>query len=260
MKNTFLSIVAVVMLAAIFASCGHSKKADLKTKNDSVAYSIGIDVGSNIKDFKKRMESDSVTLNADLFIQGFKDALNDVDSLTLPKELKQKVLMNFQREMQQKQQEKLVAAAGPAKNAGKKFLEANKKQPGVIETPSGLQYKVIKEGKGKNPTATDSVVVNYEGKFIDDTIFDSSYKRKKPATLALNRVIQGWTEGIQLMKEGSIYEFYIPSDLAYGDMGDPQRGMPGGSTLKFKVELIKVKAPAGDDQNKTADKKKKQPK
>jgi len=164
--------------------------------------------------------------------------------------------MNFQKEMQQKQMEKMSAASKPNKEAGQKFLEENKKQPGVIETPSGLQYKVIKEGKGKTPTATDKVTVNYEGKLLNGKIFDSSFDRKKPETFGVTGVIKGWTEGLQLMKEGGSYELYVKSDLAYGDQGN--QSIPGGSTLIFKVDLIKIEAPAaGDDQNKTPDKKKK---
>ena len=123
--------------------------------------------------------------------------------------------------------------------ANKAFLQENMKKEGVKVTSSGLQYKVLKEGKGKSPLATDSVTVNYEGKFINGKTFDSSYDRKKPITFALNGVIRGWTEGLQLMKEGAVYEFCIPSNLAYGDQGN--QNIPGGSTLIFKVELIKVK-------------------
>lgn len=148
--------------------------------------------------------------------------------------------MNFQKNMQKKQMEKMAQTSAPNKEAGNKFLEDNRKNEGVIETNSGLQYKVIKEGKGKSPAETDKVTVNYEGKLLDGKIFDSSYDRKKPETFPVNGVIKGWTEGLQLMKEGGIYELYIKSDLAYGDQGNPS--IPGGSLLIFKVELIKVEA------------------
>lgn len=244
MKNTFLSIVSVLMIVAIFVSCGqNNKKANLQTKEDSIAYVIGANIGANLK---KNMDSDSLKFNTDMLMQGFKDALNSMDSTVLTEEAKQQVMMNFQKEMQQKQMEKMAAAATPNKEAGKKFLDENKKQAGVIETASGLQYKVIKEGKGKTPTATDQVSVHYEGKLLDGTVFDSSYERKKPATFGVGGVIKGWTEGLQLMKEGGIYELYINSDLAYGDQGN--QSIPGGSTLIFKVELVKIEAPAADNQ------------
>ena len=124
---------------------------------------------------------------------------------------------------------------------GEAFLKENAKKEGVKTTASGLQYKVIKEGEGKSPKATDTVKVNYEGKLIDGKIFDSSYKRGEPIEFPLNGVIPGWTEGVQLMKEGATYEFVIPSKLAYGERGAPGGTIPPNATLIFKVELIQVK-------------------
>jgi FKBP-type peptidyl-prolyl cis-trans isomerase FklB len=244
MKNTFLSIVSVVMLLVVISSCGqNNKKANLQTKEDSIAYVIGANIGANLK---KNMDADSLKFSPEALMQGFKDALEGLDSTVFTEEAKQKVMMDFQKDMQQKQMEKMSAASRPNKEAGDKFLQENKKVEGVIETPSGLQYKVIKEGKGKTPTATDQVTVNYEGKLLDGKIFDSSYDRKKPETFTVGGVIKGWTEGLQLMKEGGIYELYVKSDLAYGDQGN--QSIPGGSTLIFKVELIKIAAPAANPQ------------
>ena len=131
--------------------------------------------------------------------------------------------------------------SGPNKQKGAEFLSENKNKEGVVELPSGLQYKIIKEGTGESPKATDKVTVHYHGTLIDGTVFDSSYDRGQPSSFALNQVIKGWTEGLQLMKTGAVYEFYIPSDLAYGD-----RSMGGsiypGATLIFKVELISIGA------------------
>ena len=187
MKNTFLSIVSVVVLLVIFASCGqNNKKANLQTKEDSIAYVIGANIGSNIK---KNIEADSLKFSSVILMQGFKDALDGLDTTVFTQEAKQKIMMNFQKDMQKKQMEKMAAAAIPNKEKGKKFLEDNKKQPGVIETASGLQYKVIKEGKGKSPAATDQVTVNYEGKLLDGKVFDSSYDRKKPETFGVGGVI-----------------------------------------------------------------------
>lgn len=126
-----------------------------------------------------------------------------------------------------------------AKEEGVKFLADNKKKAEVKETASGLQYVVEKEGTGAQPGATDEVTVHYTGKLLDGTVFDSSVNRGEPATFPLNRVIPGWTEGVQLMKEGAKYTFFIPSDLAYGAQGVPN-AIPPHSTLIFEVELIKV--------------------
>ena len=245
MKNICLSIFCLATAMFIFVSCGNNNKANLKTKSDSVAYVIGANIGENLK---KNISSDSLDFSTSALVQGFKDALEGLDSLTFTKEDKQNIMMQFQKDMQQKQAEKMAQASVPNKEAGAKFLEENKKQAGVIQTQSGLQYKVIKEGTGKTPKATDMVSVNYEGKLLDGKIFDSSYERKKPETFGVTGVIKGWTEALQLMKEGGIYELYISSDLAYGDQGN--QSIPGGSTLIFKVELIKVEAPAAETPNK----------
>ena len=243
MKNIAYSISFLALAAFLFVSCGNSNKADLKTKNDSVAYVIGANIGQNLQ---QNIAADSLEFNTTALIQGFKDALNGVDSLIFSKEEKQNIMMQFQKDMQQKQMEKMTKASEPNKQAGLQYLENNKKQPGVTQTQSGLQYKVIKEGKGKTPTANDQVTVNYEGKLLDGTVFDSSFERGKPATFPVTGVIPGWTEGLQLMKEGGSYELYVPSDLAYGDQGT--QGIPGGSTLIFKVDLIKVEAAPANAQ------------
>jgi len=239
MKNICLSILSLAIATMLFVSCGNNKKANLKTQNDSVAYVIGANIGENLKN---NIANDSLDLSSAALVQGFKDALEGLDSVTFTKEEKQNIMMQFQKNMQEKQSKKMAEAAAPNKQAGAQFLEQNKKQPGVIQTQSGLQYKVIKEGKGKMPKATDKVTVNYEGKMIDGKIFDSSFERKEPATFGVTGVIPGWTEALQLMKEGGSYELYIPSDLAYGDQGN--QSIPGGSTLIFKVDLIKVEAGA----------------
>jgi len=135
-------------------------------------------------------------------------------------------------------QAKLAKAAEPNRLKGAEFLEANKAKAGVKVTESGLQYRVIKQGSGRRPKATDTVTVQYSGKLIDGTEFDSTYARKQPAKFPLNRVIKGWTEGLQLMPAGSKYELVIPSELGYGDMGS--QGIPGGSVLIFEIELVKV--------------------
>lgn len=239
MKNFLLSLTGISLVVVFLAACNSGDKPNLKTNMDTIAYVVGSNIANNLKENMKR---DSIDFSMEALVQGFKDALNGTDSLYFSDNDKQTIMMGFQKQLQQKQAEKVAAMAAPNKEAGKKFLEENKKNQGVIQTASGLQYKVIKEGNGKSPSAADQVTVHYEGKLLDGKIFDSSYERKEPITFAVNGVIPGWTEGLQLMKEGGTYELFIPSDLAYGDQGN--QAIPGGSTLVFKVELIKV-IPAG---------------
>lgn len=134
----------------------------------------------------------------------------------------------------------LAAMAATPAEKGEEFLKENAKKEGVKTTASGLQYKVIKEGEGKSPKATDTVSVHYRGTLLDGTEFDSSYKRNEPTQFPLNRVIKGWTEGVQLMKEGAKYQFFIPSQLAYGERGTPGGPIGPNETLIFEIELLKV--------------------
>ena len=149
------------------------------------------------------------------------------------------VLSDLQKRMFAVQQERLKEVSARNLEEGTAFMAQNAKKDGVKTLPSGLQYKVIKEGKGKMPKAEDTVTVNYRGTFMDGTEFDSSYKRGEPVTFQVNGVIKGWTEALQLMKEGSKWELFIPSDLAYGERGAGQT-IPPNSTLIFQVELISV--------------------
>jgi FKBP-type peptidyl-prolyl cis-trans isomerase len=151
------------------------------------------------------------------------------------------VFQNLNQQMRAKAEEKRKAEAETNKKAGAEFLAANKTKPGVITLPSGLQYKVLTEGKGDSPKADDTVTVNYRGTLIDGTEFDSSYSRNQPANFQANHVIKGWTEALQLMKPGSKWQLFIPSELAYGDMSRPK--IPAGSTLIFEVELLSFKKP-----------------
>jgi len=205
----------------------------LKDQKDKASYSIGHDIGSTFK--KQNME-----LNPDLLLAGLKDALAGKEAMT--KEERDKTLQDFQKEMMEKQAATTKAAGEKNLADGEKFLADNKKKEGVKSTSSGLQYKVLKEGSGTSPKATDTVVVNYRGTLIDGTEFDSSYKRKEPATFQVNRVIPGWTEALQLMKPGAKYELYIPSKIAYGERGAGKDIGPN-STLIFEVELLSVKPP-----------------
>jgi FKBP-type peptidyl-prolyl cis-trans isomerase len=249
MKTKLILMAGMVLFAASFCRAQNTFPA-LITSNDSVAYVIGLNIGSSLK---KNIENDSLSLSYDLLIKGFIDACHGLDSSVLNRNIKEQVMMNFQRSMQESQAKKMEATAAPNKAAGAKFLAENKNKEGIIETSSGLQYKIIKVGHGKMPTATDKVTVQYEGKLIDGTIFDSSYGND-PVSFPLSGVIKGWTEGLQLMKEGSSFELYIPSDLAYGDQGVPS--IPEGSTLIFKVDFIKIE-PQNTEVEKQGKKKRK---
>jgi FKBP-type peptidyl-prolyl cis-trans isomerase FklB len=225
MKSLLIASATVLLITPLFAQ---EKTTSLKDSKDKVSYSIGLNIGFNLSKQK-------VPVNPDALSAGIKDGLAGKPQMT-EAEVKD-TMAAFEKDMTEKQKE-----AGE-KNAteGAKYLEENKKKDGVKTTPSGLQYKSLKEGSGPQPKATDTVTVNYRGTLTDGTEFDSSYKRNEPATFPLNGVIKGWTEGVQLMKEGSKYQFVIPAALAYGDRS-PGAGIPPNSVLLFEIELVKVKA------------------
>jgi FKBP-type peptidyl-prolyl cis-trans isomerase FklB len=225
----------IICLAAVLvASIGLAQdKAPLKDQKDKASYSIGHDIGNT---FKKQ----NVDLNLDALINGLKDALAGKEAL--PKEERDKTLAAFQKELIEKQTAASKAAGEKNAAEGEKFLEENKKKDGVKTTASGLQYKVLKEGGGESPKATDMVITHYKGTLLDGTEFDSSYKRNEPATFPVNRVIPGWTEALQLMKPGSKYQLFIPSKLGYGERG-AGRDIGPNSTLIFEVELVGIKPP-----------------
>jgi len=192
---------------------------------DKLSYAWGLAMGRQLQGMGMK----------ELGIDDFKDGVKSVFDGSEPAmsvEEAQKMIQDYLSDLQTKAEE-------TAKAAGKQFLEENKKNADVMETASGLQYVVEKEGEGTSPAATDEVTVHYTGRLLDGTVFDSSVNRGEPATFPLNRVIPGWTEGVQLMKEGAKYTFFIPSDLAYGPQGIPG-AIPPHSTLVFEVELIKV--------------------
>lgn len=232
MKRIYKSIaVAGLLLAACNQKPG-SEKVSLESDMQKQSYAIGMDIGESLKNTS--MEIDKAALDAGIA------AVLDKDSKPLmTKEEAGKVRAAFFKGQQQKAMAERQAAAGKNKEAGEKFLAENARKDGVKTTASGLQYKVIKEGTGPKPAATDRVTVNYEGTLIDGTVFDSSYKRGKPVTFPLNQVIKGWTEGLQLMSEGSKYKLFIPSDLAYGARGAGNRIGPD-ETLIFTVELLGI--------------------
>jgi FKBP-type peptidyl-prolyl cis-trans isomerase FklB len=225
----------IICLAAFsVASIGLAQdKTPLKDQKDKVSYSIGHDIGST---FKKQ----NVEINPDVFFTGLKDAMAGKEAMK--KEDREKTLQDFQKEMVEKQAAVTKAAAEKNAAEGEKFLAENGKKEGVKTTASGLQYKVLKEGSGDSPKATDTVVTNYKGTLLDGTEFDSSYKRNEPATFPVSRVIPGWTEALMLMKPGSKYQLWVPAKLGYGERG-AGRDIGPNSTLVFEVELLSVKPP-----------------
>ena len=228
----------VAVVAVVFASCNNAgnKKVEIKTFKDSLSYAIGNDIAKSFE----RSEIDSI--NVDVLAKAMKDRMAKDTTTGLDSATIADVLMKFQMKMRAEQEAKMLAQNKVKYKAnldeGEKFLAENKTKDGVVTTESGLQYKVLKEGTGATPTAADKVKVNYEGKLLDGTVFDSSYERKEPAEFGVTQVIKGWTEALQLMKEGSTYEVYIPYNLAYGERGSGS--IKPFSTLVFKVELIKV--------------------
>ena len=204
------------------------KPVKLETREDKTSYMIGYVLSENIKQDQPKLVSKA-------FLQGVQDSLENkapiLDSEDV-KEINSQVKQKAELKKQNEEGEK-------HKMDGQKFLEENKNKEGVKVTESGLQYEILTEGKGKSPKDTDTVEVHYRGTLIDGTEFDSSYKRNESISFPLNGVIRGWTEGLQLMKEGAKYKFYIPSELAYGERGAGQ-SIPPHSTLIFEVELLKV--------------------
>lgn len=200
---------------------------------DKVSYALGLGIGSQLKS----MGADS--LNIDDFAQAIKDTISGAELKVSHKE-SQQIVQEFFKEQEVKQRAQAAENGKVAREEGEKFLAENAKKDGVQVTESGLQYSVIKEGTGKSPKATDTVVCHYEGFLTNGTVFDSSIQRGEPAAFPLNAVIAGWTEGFQLMKEGGKTRFFIPYNLAYGEAG-AAGAIPPYAALIFDVELLEVK-------------------
>lgn len=221
MKKTLI----VCLMATFIGISSNIKAQETMTQEEKISYALGANIGESFK-------QQGIEVQMDKFFQGFQEGIAGKNMFTQA-EMEQ-IFNEFQQIMQQKQNNMV----NEEKAKGAAFLAENKKKEGVIETASGLQYKVVKMGTGAKPTATDKVKVHYHGTLIDGTVFDSSVERGEPITFGLNQVIAGWTEGVQLMPVGSKFIFYIPSNLAYGDRA--AGSIKPGSTLIFEVELLDI--------------------
>lgn len=230
-----MKLMSVVLAAVLLLAAGQVWAANdtvLTSQKDKLSYSFGANFGKNLR-------QQSIDIDPDIMMTGLKDGLSGSKMLLTDQEIRD-VMTAFQKEMVTKQAEQRKALAEKNKKEGESFLAENKQKEGVKTLPSGLQYKVLKIGTGKSPKATDSVVAQYKGTLINGTEFDSSYQRKEAPTFRVNGVIKGWTEALQLMKEGDKWQLFVPSDLAYGERGAGPMIGPN-ATLIFEVELISVK-------------------
>ncbi len=232
-------VVGILLIITFTAwSCGgnsgEGQTVAMNTMKDSVSYSIGMDIGGTLK-------RQSIDINQDIFIQGFKDAYGE-DTTQLSSDEMKNVIMAFQQQQRLQREEQVKQIAKKNKQEGEAYLEAHAREPGVVALPSGLQYKVLQAGTGPTPTINDRVRVHYKGMLLDGTVFDSSYERGQPATFGVGRVIRGWTEALQLMNVGSKWELTVPPDLAYGERGAGEKIEPN-SVLIFEVELLGIENP-----------------
>ena len=223
MSKRILATIGVLTLSLM--AC--EKKADLKSDKGKYSYAIGHQIGRNIK-------NQSIDLDHVAFAAAVKDTLDGKKTQLTDEQMRE--ALKVMSELRNKQKK---AEAEENKKKADAFLEANAKKEGFKTTKSGLQYLVMKEGKGTSPSPEDIVKVHYKGMLIDGKEFDSSYKRNKPAEFPVKAVIPGWTEALQLMKAGAKYQLVIPPNLAYGERGNPS--IPGNSVLIFEVELLDIK-------------------
>jgi len=235
--------VVTAVLVLLLAGIVYAESQGFKSEKEKLSYSMGVATGTQVK----RQEID---VDTEMFAKGMKDVISGTPLMLSEQEV-QETLMKFQKDLAAKQAEKAKVTGEKNKKEGDAFLAENKKKEGIKTLPSGLQYRVIKEGTGKTPKDTDTVVTNYRGRLLDGTEFDSSYKRGQPATFPVKGVIKGWTEALQLMKEGSTWELFVPSDLAYGERGAGSMIGPN-ATLIFEVELLSIKDSADKQEHPSA--------
>ena len=243
MKSIYkYSLVALAVVG--LSACNQEQEAvaavaplELTTEAQKEAYSVGASFGTYMAGHLKEQEALGFNVDRELIVTGFSEGLNSAE-LKLTQEEMQTVLQSLDEKLNEKRQAQAAELAEKSAADSIAFLETNKAKDGVVTTESGLQYEVLTEGTGDKPAAADTVKVHYVGTLTDGTEFDSSVARGEPATFPLNRVIPGWTEGVQLMSVGSKFKFVIPSALAYGDRD--QASIPANSTLVFEVELLEI--------------------
>ncbi|AOY89048.1 peptidylprolyl isomerase [Marinobacter salinus] len=232
MKKTLLALAMTGMIAGCSTPPEAPEQPKLESTDQKVSYGMGLVLG-------ERMSNDLPGLEMDQFLQGIQHGhAGDDETKRMSREEIQKALMTYQQQMQEEQTKQVEELAQKNKEAGAAFLAENGAREDVETTESGLQYEVLEAGDGEKPAATDTVEVHYTGELLSGEVFDSSRERGEPVTFALNQVIPGWTEGLQLMSEGARYKFYIPSELAYGPGGN--RAIGPNETLVFDVELLSV--------------------
>ncbi|MFO7762391.1 MAG: FKBP-type peptidyl-prolyl cis-trans isomerase [Wenzhouxiangellaceae bacterium] len=224
-------LVIIAASAALASGTLLAQSNELETPEERLSYTIGMDIGESLA-------GQDMPLDLDIVIQGLRDSFLGEETL-LTQEEKQAEREKFIQQRQQQLEQERSEEARINLEEGQAFLAANAEKDGVTTTESGLQYRVIEAGDGERPDADDRVTVHYRGKLINGVEFDSSHSRGEPATFGLNQVIPGWTEGVQLMREGAKYELFVPSDLAYGEQGRPGPIGPN-STLIFEIELLEV--------------------
>lgn len=238
MNKLLLTAAASVLAILLFSGCTNydSKVSpDLSSKTDSLSYSFGYLSGNQLA------SEEIYDIDYKNYLAGFQAALDTSDTSVIDNRQMQILIQTYLQELEMQRFQQQEAEGEQNREQGAAFLEENLKNSDVFETESGLQYRVMEEGTGVSPTAADSVEVHYEGRLLTDEVFDSSYERNETATFVLNQVIEGWTEGVQLMSEGAKYQFFIPANLAYGNNPPPGSQIPPGAVLVFDVELIDVK-------------------
>ncbi len=231
------SVLAVLVLGLCVTQAMAVQGQGLKTQQQKLSYTMGYDSGYNLR---QNFNAQSVSLDLNLVLQGLKDGLASQKPKLTQKQM-ERTRTTFQKEMIAKREAKFKASAKKNAEVGAKFLAANKNKPGVKTLKDGLQYKIIKAGKGPIPSKTDLVTVNYEGKFVNGKVFDSSHEHGGPVTFVANKMLPGWTQALMKMPVGSTWELYIPAKLAYGKYGIGPIGP--NETLIFKVDLLAIKNP-----------------
>jgi FKBP-type peptidyl-prolyl cis-trans isomerase FklB len=233
MRTTALTVIALLAAPAGIVSAAEALNLDNETAR--INYSLGYQIGGDLK--RQGIESNSMAI-----VKGIEDAIAGAEPLMQPEAMRT-TLTDLKRKIVAEQKKKAAAQELQLGEENKKFLEENAKKPGVVTTPSGLQYEIAQPGTGKTPSPTDEVTVNYRGTLVNGQEFDSSYSRGQPATFKLDSVVKGWTEGLQLIKEGGKIHLVLPPALAYGD-----RGQLANRALIFDVELISVGGATGQSQ------------